>query len=90
MEQLKIGDVTLKNNLILGPMAGVTDLPFRLLCAKQGAGLVCMEMVSAKGILYNNKNTEALLAVDEREHPVSLQFFGADPDIMSEIGRAHV
>ncbi len=87
MEQLKIGDVTLKNNLILGPMAGVTDLPFRLLCAKQGAGLVCMEMVSAKGILYNNKNTEALLAVDEREHPVSLQFFGADPDIMSEMAK---
>ena len=52
MEQLKIGDVTLKNNLILGPMAGVTDLPFRLLCAKQGAGLVCMEMVSTKSLLH--------------------------------------
>ena len=87
MEQLKIGNVRLKNNLILGPMAGVTDLPFRLLCAEQGAGLVCMEMVSAKGILYGNKNTEALLTVDEREHPVSLQFFGADPDIMSEMAK---
>ena len=55
MKQLEIGNVRLKNNLILGPMAGVTDLPFRLLCAEQGAGLVCMEMVSAKGILYQNK-----------------------------------
>ena len=96
MRQLEIGNVRLKNNLILGPMAGVTDLPFRLLCAEQGAGLVCMEMVSAKGILYNNKNTEALLTIDEKEHPVALQFFGADPDIMAEmakkieIGRAHV
>lgn len=87
MEQLEIGNVTLKNKLILGPMAGVTDLPFRLLCAEQGAGLVCMEMVSAKGILYHNKNTEALLTIDEREHPVSLQFFGADPDIMSEMAK---
>lgn len=87
MEQLKIGNVKLKNNLILGPMAGVTDLPFRLLCAEQGAGLVCMEMVSAKGILYQNKNTEALLEIDEKEHPVSLQFFGADPDIMSEMAK---
>ncbi|MCI8892867.1 MAG: tRNA dihydrouridine synthase DusB [Eubacterium sp.] len=86
-KQLKIGNVTIKNQLILGPMAGVTDLPFRLLCTEQGAGLVCMEMVSAKGILYNNKNTEALLAIDEREHPVSLQFFGADPDIMSEMAK---
>lgn len=87
MEQLKIGNVVLKNNLILGPMAGVTDLPFRLLCAEQGAGLVCTEMVSAKGILYHNKNTEALLAIDEREHPVSVQLFGSDPDIVSEMAK---
>ncbi len=87
MNQLKIGDLTLERNLILGPMAGVTDLPFRVLCAEQGAGLLCMEMVSAKGILYKNKNTEALLAIDRREHPVSLQFFGADPDIMSEMAK---
>lgn len=84
---MKIGNVTLHNPYILAPMAGVTDLPFRLLCAEQGAGLVCMEMVSAKGILYHNKNTEALLTIDEREHPVSLQFFGADPDIMSEMAK---
>ncbi len=87
MKQLKIGNITLKNSLILGPMAGVTDLPFRLLCSEQGAGMVCMEMVSAKGILYQNRNTEELLVTDEREHPVSLQFFGADPDIMSEMAK---
>lgn len=84
MPELKIGNVTLENDLILGPMAGVTDLPFRLLCKEQGAGLLCMEMVSAKGIMYNNKNTKFLLTIDEREHPVSLQLFGSDADIISE------
>lgn len=68
-------------------MAGVTDLPFRLLCAEQGAGLLCMEMVSAKAILYNNKNTRAMLTIDEREHPVSLQLFGSDPQIMGDIAK---
>ncbi len=87
MKTLQIGNVTLENNLVLGPMAGVTDLPFRLLCKEQGAGLLCMEMVSAKGIYYNNKNTEQLLAIDEREHPVSLQIFGSDPEIMSEMAK---
>lgn len=82
IEKLTIGNVTLDNNLILAPMAGVTDLPFRLLCKEQGAALCCMEMVSAKGIYYNNKNTESLLTVDERERPVSLQLFGSDPEIM--------
>ena len=85
--KLTIGNVTLDNNLILAPMAGGTDLPFRLLCREKGAGLVCMEMVSAKGIYYNNKNTESLLAIDEREHPVSLQLFGSDPEIMSEMAK---
>ena len=84
---LKIGDVTLKNNLILAPMAGVTDLPFRLLCKEQGAGLLCMEMVSAKAIYYRNKNTESLLGIDDREPPVSLQLFGSDPDIISEMAK---
>ena len=87
IKPFKIGSAVLKNSLVLGPMAGVTDLPFRLLCAEQGAGLACMEMVSAKGILYGNKNTEALLAIDERERPVSLQLFGADPDIISEMAK---
>lgn len=73
--------------MILAPMAGVTDLPFRLLCKEQGVGLLCMEMVSAKAIYYKNKNTEALLAIDSRERPVSLQLFGADADLISEIAK---
>lgn len=87
MKQLKIGNVTLPNRYILGPMAGVTDLPFRVLCKEQGAGLLCMEMVSAKAILYNNKNTESLLEIHPDEQPVSLQFFGSDPKIMSEMAK---
>ncbi|MBO5461146.1 MAG: tRNA dihydrouridine synthase DusB [Ruminococcus sp.] len=87
MKQLKIGNVTLENSYILGPMAGVTDLPFRLLCKEQGAGLLCMEMVSAKAILYNNKNTEGLLEIHPDETPVSLQLFGSDPKIMSEMAK---
>ncbi|MCR4693768.1 MAG: tRNA dihydrouridine synthase DusB [Pseudobutyrivibrio sp.] len=87
IEKLTIGNLQLDNNLILAPMAGVTDLPFRLLCKEQGAALVCMEMVSAKGIYYHNKNTESLLRVDEKERPASLQLFGSDPDIMSEMAK---
>ena len=85
MNKLKIGNVELKNNIILAPMAGVTDLPFRLICKEQGAGLLCMEMVSAKAIYYNNKNTETLLEIHEEEIPVSLQLFGSDPDIISQM-----
>ena len=85
IRKLMIGDVELPNNLILAPMAGVTDLPFRLLCREQGAGLLCMEMVSAKAIYYRNRNTEALLSIDEREPPVSLQLCGSDADIISEM-----
>lgn len=85
LHPLTIGGVTLKNNLILAPMAGVTDLPFRLLCSEQGAGLTGMEMVSAKAILYGNKNTEGLLAIHPQEGPVSLQLFGSDPKIVSEM-----
>lgn len=85
MSELKIGNVTLDNNVILAPMAGVTDLPFRLLCRKLGAGLVCMEMVSAKAIYYNNKNTEELLEIHPEEMPASLQLFGSDPEILGEM-----
>lgn len=85
--ELKIGSVTLENNLILAPMAGVTDLPFRLLAKEQGAGLICMEMVSAKALQYNNRNTYQLLEVDARERPVSLQLFGSDPDCISEMAK---
>ncbi len=85
MKKLVIGNVTLDNPLILAPMAGVTDLPFRLLCKEQGAGLICMEMVSAKAIYYKNKNTEQLLEISPKEHPVSLQLFGSDPEIIAEM-----
>lgn len=83
--ELKIGNVTLSGNIILAPMAGVTDLPFRLLCARYGSALQCMEMVSAKAIYYNNKNTEALMEIHPDEMPVSLQMFGSDPVIMGEM-----
>ena len=85
--RLKIGNVELENNLILAPMAGVTDLPFRLLCKEQGAGLVCMEMVSAKAIYYGNRNTQELLTIHPGEGPVSLQLFGSDPVIISEMAK---
>lgn len=87
MSVLKIGTVELENQVMLAPMAGVTDLPFRLLCKEQGAGLLCMEMVSAKAIMYNNKNTEALMEIHPEEMPVSLQLFGSDPDIISEMAK---
>ena len=87
METLTIGNVTLENNIILAPMAGVCDLPFRVLCKEQGAGLLCMEMVSAKGIYYRNRNTEILLQTTPQERPVSLQLFGADAGIMSEMAK---
>ena len=84
---MKIGNVTLDNPYILAPMAGVTDLPFRLLCKEQGAGLLCMEMISAKALQYKNKNTKALLAIHPQEYPVSLQLFGSDPKIISEMAK---
>lgn len=82
---MRIGNVNLDNNIILAPMAGVTDLPFRLLCKEQGVGMTCTEMVSAKAISFHNKNTEALLETSPQERPVSLQLFGSDPDIISEM-----
>lgn len=87
MSKFTIGNVTLDNNVILAPMAGVTDLPFRLLCKEQGVGLNCMEMVSAKAIYYNNKNTEELMQIHPEEMPVSLQLFGSDPEIISEMAK---
>lgn len=85
--KLQIGNVELDNQVILAPMAGVTDLPFRLLCKEQGAGLLCMEMVSAKAIYYHNRNTEELMVIRPEECPVSLQLFGSDPDIMAEMAK---
>lgn len=84
-EKWKIGSVTVPGRVILAPMAGVTDLPFRLLCKEKGADLIYTEMVSAKGIYYNSKNTEALMEIREEERPAALQLFGSEPDIISSM-----
>ena len=84
----KIGQVEMENPFILAPMAGVTDLPFRLLCKEQGAGLLCTEMVSAKAISFHNKNTISLMQIDPAEHPVSMQIFGSEPDLMAEVAKS--
>ena len=84
-KKLVIGSVVLDTPVVLAPMAGVTDLPFRVLCREQGCGLVCTEMVSAKAVHYKNKNSAPLLAVDDRERPVSLQLFGSEPELLGEI-----
>lgn len=84
----KIGGVEIDNPFVLAPMAGVTDLPFRKLCKEQGAGLICTEMVSAKAISFHNKNTEALMEIDSSEHPVSLQLFGSEPELMAEVAKS--
>lgn len=82
-----IGNVEIKNNVILAPMAGVTDLPFRLLCKEQGCGMLYSEMVSAKAIMYNNRNTDELLKVRPEENPVAVQLFGSDPQIMADMAK---
>ncbi len=84
---LKIGNIELKNNLVLAPMAGVTDLIFRTLCKEQGCGLVYTEMVSAKAIFYDNKNTKPLMEINPTEHPVSLQLFGSEPELMGDMAK---
>ena len=84
---VRIGNVELKNKWILAPMAGVCDLPFRVLCTREGAGMTCMEMVSAKAIFYNNKNTDLLMEISDEEDIVSLQLFGSDPDIMGDMAK---
>ena len=84
---MKIGNVNIENKVFLAPMAGVTDLPFRLLCREMGCGLLYTEMVSAKAILYNNKNTDALLRVTEAENPIAVQLFGSDPQIMADMAK---
>lgn len=84
---MKIGNIETKNNVFLAPMAGVTDLVFRVICKEMNCGMVYSEMVSAKGVQHNNKNTKELLKVDERERPVAMQMFGSDPEIMAEMAR---
>lgn len=82
---MNIGNVEIKNNIFLAPMAGITDLVFRTICKEQGCGLVYSEMVSAKGIMYGSENTKKLLEVNESERPVAVQLFGSDPDILAEM-----
>ena len=85
LKPLQIGNVVIDYPFTLAPMAGVTDLPYRLLCKEQGAGLMCTEMVSAKGLYYGNRKSEPLMATDPKEQPAALQIFGSDPDIMGEM-----
>lgn len=82
---MQIGNINIENNLVLAPMAGVTDLPFRRICKEMGCGLLYTEMVSAKAILYKNKNTEPLMETDSSENPIAVQIFGSDPDIMADM-----
>lgn len=82
---IRIGNVTIPNPWILAPMAGVSDLPFRLLCHEAGAGMTCMEMISAKAIYYKSKATDELMRIDPDEGIVSLQLFGSDPKIMGDM-----
>ena len=84
---MRIGHIELANPVILAPMAGVTDLPFRLLAKEMGCGLVYSEMVSDKGLIYDNTHTKKLLAIDARERPVALQIFGSEPENMAKAAR---
>ena len=83
----QIGNVTIPNRIVFAPMAGVSDLPFRLLCHEMGAGLVCMEMISAKAITFRSRRTGELWETSPEEKPVSLQIFGHEPDVMAEAAR---
>ena len=85
---LKIGSFTAPNNFLLAPMAGITDAPFRTLCLRGGAGIVCAEMVSAHALHYGNAKSGRMLQVGEKEHPVSMQIFGADEQTISQAARA--
>jgi len=84
---MQIGNVKLKNNVFLAPMAGVTDMAFRILCKRQGCGLTYTEMVSAKGLHYKSDNTAVLLEIAEEERPAAAQVFGSEPDIVAEAAR---
>lgn len=84
---MKIGNVEIKNNVFLAPMAGITDLAYRSICKEFGAGLVYTEMISAKGIYYNDEKTKLLTRIDEKERPVAIQIFGSDADIMANVAK---
>ena len=83
LQKLKIGNVELENNILLAPMAGITDLPFRILCKEQGAGLVCTEMASSKALYYNDEKTKKLLNTENEKRPIAVQIFGSEPETMS-------
>ncbi|HGM1551550.1 TPA: tRNA dihydrouridine synthase DusB [Clostridioides difficile] len=82
---MKIGNLELKNKVFLSPMAGVTDLPFRLICKEQGSGLLYTEMINGKALCYDDENTKKMLKIEDEEHPVAVQIFGSEPEFM---GRA--
>lgn len=82
LKKIKIGNVELDNNLILAPMAGVTNLPFRIICEKFEPGMVCTEMVSSKAIFYNDQKTRRLLNTEGEKRPISFQIFGSDEETM--------
>lgn len=85
MSEIKIGNVTIPDNIFLAPMAGVTDLPFRILCHEQGCAMAFTEMVSAKAIFYGNKGTDTLIRTDEREGMLAVQIFGSEPELMADM-----
>ncbi|MEG0292008.1 MAG: tRNA dihydrouridine synthase DusB [Anaerovoracaceae bacterium] len=85
---MRIGNLTLENPFIAAPLAGITDAPTRQIFRSMGAALVCSEMISGKGLMYNNKNTEDLLRIFDDEKPVSLQIFGAEPDVIAYTAKA--
>ena len=87
LKELKIGNVTLENNILLAPMAGITDKAFRKVCKSYGAGLVCCEMVSSKGLYYKDEKTKMLLNTEGEQKPISMQIFGSDIETMGYAAR---
>ena len=83
LKKLKIGNVELENNILLAPMAGITDKPFRMVCKDYGAGLVCTEMISSKGLYYNDDKTKILMDIENEKRPIAVQIFGSDPEAMA-------
>lgn len=82
---MKIGNIILENNVVLAPMAGITDMAYRLICKEMGVGLVYSELISSKGLYYKDKKTEELMIIDEKERPISLQIFGSEPEVMAQV-----
>lgn len=84
LQKLKVGNVELENNILLAPMAGITDLPFRILCKENGVGLVCTEMASSKALYYNDEKTKKLLNTENEKRPIAVQIFGSDVQAMTK------